>query len=151
MEILWLFSCSLFLMWVVFVSNSALVYYSNGGWWWRLWIEANERYGCCQEEMGSSGVLNPKVTVFMSFFWTWSRWVSKETNELRLFLLVEHFGFEGLQCLSLSELWFWSLAWTCLKLNLLGLLISYNWSRHLLSGGSIVYRLYHIVWEDSNR
>ncbi|KAF3972472.1 hypothetical protein CMV_004021 [Castanea mollissima] len=25
----------------------------------------NERYGCCQEEMGSSGVLNPKVTAFM--------------------------------------------------------------------------------------
>ena len=74
--------------------------------------------------------LNPKVTVFMSFFWAWSRWVSKETNELRLFLLVEHFGFEGLQCLSLSELWFWSLAWTCLKLNLLGLLIievTINW------------------------
>ena len=130
MEILWLFSCSLFLMLVVFVSNSALVYYSNGSWWWRLWIESNERYGCCQEEMGSSGVLNTKVTVFMSFFWAWSRWVSKETNELMLFLLAEHFGFEGLQCLVLSELLFWSLAWTCLKLNLLGLLIievTINW------------------------
>ncbi|KAK4568803.1 hypothetical protein RGQ29_004282 [Quercus rubra] len=28
--------------------------------------------------MGSSGVLNPKVTVFMSFFWAWSRWAREE-------------------------------------------------------------------------
>ncbi|KAK9995617.1 hypothetical protein SO802_020303 [Lithocarpus litseifolius] len=38
----------------------------------------NERYGCCQEEMGSSGVLNSKVTAFMSFFRAWSRWVREE-------------------------------------------------------------------------
>ena len=68
MDLLWLLYCSLFLMWVVFVSNSALEFYPN------------ERYGCCQEEMGSSGVLNPKVTAFTSFFWAWSRWVSKETK-----------------------------------------------------------------------
>ena len=39
--------------------------------------------------MGSSGILYPKVTAFLCFFWAWSRWVSKKTNELMLFLLAE--------------------------------------------------------------
>ena len=38
--------------------------------------------------MGSSGILYPKVTAFLSFFWAWSRWVSKETNELMFFWLT---------------------------------------------------------------
>jgi hypothetical protein len=68
MELLRLTYSSLFLIWVIFVPYSALQYYLNASWRWRLWIEANERYGCCQEEMGSSGIFNfvPKITAFLS-------------------------------------------------------------------------------------
>lgn len=31
---------------------------------WRLWIEANEGYGCCQKEMGGSGIFQFHSLVF---------------------------------------------------------------------------------------
>lgn len=77
MQLLWLTLSSIILMWVVFMAHSALDYCSNASWWRRLWIEANERHGCCQEEMGSSGIFYPKITQFYVSL-SKDRWVSKK-------------------------------------------------------------------------
>lgn len=46
--------CLLFLFYVFHFKEFG--WYSDASWWRRVWAEANERYGCCKEEMGRSGI-----------------------------------------------------------------------------------------------